>query len=136
MFSFFSAIAPNNVSDSLSTDSDIFRKTPQNTRRRLQKLSFSTDPILSPSSSKQHYIFLVARKKTMRHIGNLGFDCRFNAQGELRRLVAIAPAYAGIFGTRISFLFTNSSRPRFDSSLPYPDLLIPPNGRSGQLTSG
>jgi subtilase family serine protease len=45
-------------------------------------------------------------------------------------------AYDRAIGTTMSFLFTNSSRPRLESSFPYPDLLIPPNGRSGQLTSG
>ena len=44
--------------------------------------------------------------------------------------------YAAKLGTKINFLFTNSSMPRLESSFPYPERLMPPKGSSGRLISG
>ena len=45
-------------------------------------------------------------------------------------------ASAGAGATQINFLFTNSSMPRLESSLPYPERLMPPKGKSGALIDG
>jgi hypothetical protein len=63
------------------------------------------------------------------------------AIGALMRLLLLCgtrsnSAYAEKLGTKINFLFTNSSMPRLESSFPYPERLMPPKGSSGRLISG
>src|ERR1700690_4605531 len=72
-------------------------------------------------------------------LGRIRHIVMFGDSGVQRHLCYLGLAYAtreNPLEAQISFLFTNSWIPRSESSLPYPDRLIPPKGRSAVLTEG